>query len=80
MLVSKIRLKQGFWKVIVVVMVVYSLFLYHEYKFNGIIQYPFTDFSKGNSAWFNLLGIGCGAILFYLIIAHFDSKLKNQQD
>lgn len=37
LLVSRIRLKQGFWKVIVVVVIIYSLFLHHEYVKYGII-------------------------------------------
>merc|ERR1719240_227605 len=58
-------------------MVIYSFFLYYEYKQYGIIQYPFTNFSQGNQAWYNLMAIGGGAILFYLICVHFDKKLKN---
>ena len=34
---QRIRLKQGFWKVIVVVVIIYSFFLHHEYVKYGII-------------------------------------------
>ena len=80
LLVSNIRLKHGFWKAIVVVVVIYSLFLHHEYVMYGIIQYPFTDFRKGSQAWLNLFAIGVGAILSYSICVKLDNKYKSLVD
>lgn len=61
-------------------MIIYSNFLYYMYKCYGIIQYPFTDFGQGNKAWYNLMAIGFGANVLYLICVHCDNKLKTMLD
>ena len=77
-LISPIRLKQEFWKTIFIFCFIYSTFLYIVFLKKGIIQYWFTDFRQGYTAWRNLISIGIGACIFYLSLAKFEYFIKGE--
>ena len=44
--ITNCRLKQGFWKLVLIVCIVYGAFVFVFWKITGRVQYPFIDFEK----------------------------------
>ena len=79
--ITEIRLKKSFWKFIAALIIIYALFLYYFWKTKNLVQYPFTDFGKlGWRAFTNILGIGLGAIGFYLIFFEIESTILKREE
>ena len=75
--ITNCRLKQGFWKLVCVFLIVYGAFVYTFWKITGRIQYPFIDFNKSQIIAFRNMGaIGLFACAFYLIFFQIDHNLK----
>ena len=73
---TKCKLKPTFWKMISGVCIVYATFDFLFWKLTGRIQYSFIDFTKGNSAWYNILTINIMASLAYSLFAMADGIFK----
>ena len=79
--ITEIRLKKSFWKFIAALIIIYALFLYYFWKTKNLVQYPFTDFGKlGWRAFANILGIGLGAIGFYLMFYEIESTILKREE
>ena len=64
-LLSQVRLKRDFGKIIVVLTLTYGAFLYIFFERTGRVQYPFLDFRDSYRALLNLIGLCLAALALY---------------